>query len=61
MKKNISLILGIILVFIIIGIWVLSFVHMPYNPNEMNISNRFLRPGFDSDYILGTDISAGTY
>jgi ABC-type dipeptide/oligopeptide/nickel transport system permease subunit len=55
MKKNISLILGIILVFIIIGIWVLSFVHMPYNPNEMNISNRFLRPGFDSDYILGTD------
>lgn len=55
MRKNVSLILGIILVLIIIAVWVLSFVYMPYNPNEMNISKRFLRPDLESDNILGTD------
>lgn len=55
MKKNLSLILGIILVLLIIGVWIMSFVYMPHNPNEMNISNRFLKPGVDSQYILGTD------
>lgn len=55
MRNNISLILGIILVFIIIAVWVLSFVYMPYHPNEMNISNRFLKPDIDSEHILGTD------
>ena len=55
MRKNISLIFGIIFVFIITAVWVLSFVYMPYNPNEMNISNRFLKPDFDSKHIFGTD------
>ena len=40
-EKNISLILGIILVLIIIAVWVLSFVYLPYPPNEMNIPNKF--------------------
>lgn len=55
MRKNISLILGIILVLIIIAVWVLSFVYMPYPPNEMNISDKFLKPSIDSEHILGTD------
>ena len=55
MRKNVSLILGIILVLIIIAVWILSFIYMPYPPNEMNISNRFVRPDFESDHILGTD------
>lgn len=55
MRKNISLILGIILVLIIIAVWVLSFVYMPYPPNEMNIPDKFLKPSIDSEHILGTD------
>ena len=55
MKKNASLILGIILVSIIIAVWVLSFAFMPYNPNEMNIPSKFLKPDFSSEHILGTD------
>lgn len=55
MRINISLILGIILVLIIIAVWVLSFVYLPYPPNEMNIPNKFLKPGIDSEHILGTD------
>ena len=53
MRKNMSLILGLILVLIIFTIWVLSFVCMPYSPNEMDISNSFLKPV--SGHILGTD------
>ena len=55
MRKNLSLIIGIILVLIIIAVWVLSFIYMPYPPNEMDITNRFLKPGIDSEHILGTD------
>lgn len=55
MKKNISLILGIILVSIVIFVWIMSFIYMPYNPNEMDIQRRFLKPDFSSDHILGTD------
>lgn len=55
MRKNLSLIIGIILVLTIIGVWALSFIYMPYPPNEMSISNRFLKPGIVSDHILGTD------
>ena len=55
MRNNVSLILGIILVLIIIAVWVLSFVYMPYPPNEMNIPEKFLQPDFESNHILGTD------
>ena len=55
MKNNVSLILGIILVLIIIVVWALSFIYMPYPPNEMNIPNKFLKPSIDSEHILGTD------
>lgn len=55
MKRNLSLVLGIILVLIILAVWALSFLYMPYSPNEMNISQRFIMPGSNNDYILGTD------
>ncbi|MGB4438004.1 MAG: ABC transporter permease [Sedimentibacter sp.] len=55
MKKNLSLGLGIILVLLIIAMWGLSFVYMPYAPNEMNISQRFFMSDFKSDHMLGTD------
>jgi ABC-type dipeptide/oligopeptide/nickel transport system permease subunit len=55
MKRNLSLGLGIILVLLILAVWVLSFVYMPYEPNEMNISERFMKPDFNSEHILGTD------
>lgn len=55
MKRNFSIVLGIILILLIIFIWVLSFKFMPFEPNEMNISSRFLKPDFNSEHILGTD------
>ena len=55
MRKNVSLILGIILVLIIIAVWALSFIYMPYPPNEMSIPSKFLKPDIDSEHILGTD------
>ncbi len=55
MKKNLSLSLGIILVLLIIAMWGMSFFYMPYPPNDMNVSQRFLEPDFNSDHILGTD------
>ena len=55
MRKNLSLTIGIVLVLIIITVWVMSFVFMPYNPNEMNIPNKFLKPDLQSEHILGTD------
>jgi ABC-type dipeptide/oligopeptide/nickel transport system permease subunit len=55
MKKNLSIVTGIILILLILAIWGLSFAYMPYPPNEMNISGRFLKPEFNSEHILGTD------
>lgn len=55
MRKNLSLGIGIILVLIVLSVWLLSFVYMPYKPNEMNISERFMKPDFDSEHVLGTD------
>jgi ABC-type dipeptide/oligopeptide/nickel transport system permease subunit len=55
MKKNLSLWVGIILIIIILAGWILSFIYMPYPPNEMNISQRFMKPEFNSEHILGTD------
>ncbi len=55
MKRNLSLWLGIILVLAILAVWAVSFVFMPYPPNEMNMSQRFLKPDVSSEHILGTD------
>jgi ABC-type dipeptide/oligopeptide/nickel transport system permease subunit len=54
-RKNVSLIIGIALIVCIIATWLISFVYMPFAPNEMNISQRFLKPGDDSTHPFGTD------
>lgn len=53
--KNFSLLLGIILVMFIIITCILSYIYMPFSPNEMNISNRFIKPDSQSVHLLGTD------
>jgi len=53
--RNYSLIIGVILVFIVLVICILSFINIPYAPNEMNISQRFLKPNLSSKHLLGTD------
>jgi len=53
--KNFSMIIGLILVSCVLLICILSYFYMPYEPNEMNISERFIKPSDNSEYILGTD------
>lgn len=52
---NFSLIAGTVLVMFILSVFILSFKCLPYEPNEMNISERFIKPDFGSEHILGTD------
>nr|WP_312578190.1 ABC transporter permease [Sedimentibacter sp.] len=53
--RNYSLLIGIILVLCILVICILSFIHMPFAPNEMNISERFIKPNSNHNHPLGTD------
>ena len=53
--KNFSMLIGIILVSCVLIICILSYVYLPYAPNEMNISDRFIKPSDNSKYLLGTD------
>lgn len=55
MKKNLSITVGTILILLVLATWALSFVAMPFEPNEMNISQRFLKPDLGSVHVLGTD------
>ncbi|MGB4439368.1 MAG: ABC transporter permease [Sedimentibacter sp.] len=52
-KKNITLLLGIALVIIIIGMCVVSFFYTPHVPYEMHAKDRFSMP--TEEYLLGTD------
>jgi peptide/nickel transport system permease protein len=53
MGRSVNLILGGILVAVIVFTASLSFVYTPYDPNRMNLSQRFQSPTFS--YPLGTD------
>lgn len=53
--RNYSLLIGIILVLCILAICILSFVHVPFAPNEMNIAERFIKPNSSHSHPLGTD------
>lgn len=53
--KNFSMLIGLILVSCILLICILSYIYLPHEPNEMNISDRFIKPSENSEYILGTD------
>ena len=52
-KKNFSLILGVFFVAIIIFLFLLSFVYLPYSEDQMDTKNRFSSPS--SSHLLGTD------
>ena len=54
-KRNASFTIGAILVIIVLIIFVISLIHMPHDPNLMNLTHKFLRPGEDEMYRLGTD------
>jgi len=53
--RNYSLFIGILLVLFVLIIFILSFIHTPYAPNEMNISQRFIKPNSGGGHPLGTD------
>jgi ABC-type dipeptide/oligopeptide/nickel transport system permease subunit len=53
--KNYSLIAGLILLSLVLITCVISFIHTPYEPNEMNIASRFMKPDFGTDHPMGTD------
>jgi len=50
---NLNLLLGGFLVLVIVATALLSYVYTPYDPNRMDLSQRFLPPG--SAHFLGTD------
>lgn len=54
-KISLSLILGCILVIAVVILCLVSFLYLPSEPNEMNLSTRFIRPGIQAEYPLGTD------
>jgi peptide/nickel transport system permease protein len=51
--KNVNLIIGGVLVLAILATAVLSFFCTPYDPNRMNMADRFQAPG--AKHLLGTD------
>jgi len=53
--KNFSMLIGIVLVSCVLLICVFSYIYLPNEPKEMNISDRFIKPSENSEYILGTD------
>ena len=52
-KRNFSLYIGIFLVSIILFLFFLSFVALPYEVDAMDTGNRFAEAS--RDHILGTD------
>lgn len=53
--RNYSLLIGVILVLCILVICIMSYIHLPYSPNKMNISERFIKPNSGNEHPLGTD------
>jgi peptide/nickel transport system permease protein len=50
---NVNLLLGGFLVVVIVATALLSYIYLPYDPNRMDLSRRFLPPG--SAHFFGTD------
>ena len=52
-KKNKNFMIGLCMVAFLVGLLVLSFVYLPFDPNEMDTVNSFAAPS--ADHLLGTD------
>src|SRR6185437_12459807 len=55
LRWNASLVVGAVLTGIFLVIAIVSFFHLPYNPNIPDIRHRLLPPGSDG-HLLGTDV-----
>lgn len=53
-SSTIKILLGTLLVVCVVGLVLLSFVYMPFDPNAQSLSDRLLPPG-QKGHILGTD------
>lgn len=53
LTRNRTFLIGVVLVTFIVGLCLVSFFYLPYDPNKMHTTNRFLLP--NGDYLLGTD------
>lgn len=54
-KKKYHLIIGGGLTVLVAALCLLSFIYMPHHPNEMNLGLRFVGPGQNPVFLLGTD------
>lgn len=54
-RMSVSLAIGIVLVSIVVLVCLASFIYMPHDPLEMATQYKFLKPGVNPDYVLGTD------
>lgn len=54
-KTNLSLIFGLTLISIVVLVCIVSFFYLPSEPNQMNLPMRYLKPGENSKFLLGTD------
>lgn len=53
-SSTIKILLGTLLVGSVVGLVLLSFVYMPFDPNAQSLSDRLLPPG-QKGHLLGTD------
>jgi ABC-type dipeptide/oligopeptide/nickel transport system permease subunit len=54
-SRRFQLAAGIFLTALVIILCLLSFVYMPYPPNDMQLNLKFVSPGENNAHILGTD------
>ncbi|MDD5944789.1 MAG: ABC transporter permease [Clostridia bacterium] len=54
-RMSVSLAIGIVFVSIVVLVCLASFIYMPHDPLEMATQYKFLKPGVNPDYVLGTD------
>ena len=52
-KINVSMLLGIIIMFILLALIIINEFHQPYGPNEMNGSLKYSKPSLE--HLMGTD------
>lgn len=53
--RRFQLAVGIFLTALVIILCLLSFVYMPYPPNDMQLNLKFVSPGENPAHVLGTD------
>lgn len=52
-KNNFTLVIGLVIIGILLGIFLISFIYIPHDVNDMVMEDRFSPPS--KKYLLGTD------